>query len=60
MNTENNQIHGAYIENVNTNHTIGRIVEEYANRKWWKGFWGGWTSAMIFMSLVLTIHKKSI
>ena len=31
------ELHGAYIKNVDKSKTLGRMVENYADQKWWKG-----------------------
>lgn len=51
------ELHGAYIESVDTSKPFGRIVENYARQKWWQGFYIGWTTAMIGVGLGLVLDK---
>jgi len=47
------ELHGLYIQNVDTTKPFGRIIENYANKKWWNGFYIGCSSSL---SLVILYH----
>ena len=51
------QLHGAYIKNVDKSKPFGRMVENYADQKWWKGFWIGWTTGLAGVCLGCILNK---
>jgi hypothetical protein len=51
------ELYGAQIKNVDTTKPFGRMVEDYANRKWWKGFCIGYSSAVGGVIIALLVEK---
>ena len=54
----NGEIHGAYIQHVDTSKPLGKLVENYANQKWWKGFYIGWSSGLIVAAVSFICSSK--
>lgn len=51
------EIHGAYIKNVDKTKPFGRMVENYADLKWWQGFWIGWASGLAGVGLGFFLNR---
>ena len=51
------EIYGAHIKNVDTTKPLGRLVENYANKKWWQGFWVGWGSAITGIGIGVLLDR---
>lgn len=54
----NGELHGAYIQHVDTSKPLGKLVENYANQKWWKGFYIGWSSGLIVAAVSFICSSK--
>jgi hypothetical protein len=49
----------SYIESVDTEKPLGKIVDHYSNMRWWRGFYIGWISGITYSSLLfLYFHYK--
>jgi hypothetical protein len=40
------------IQSTNQKYPLGRIVERYAQMKWWTGFYTGWISGISYCSIL--------
>ncbi len=52
------EVDKAFISQVDITRPIGWMVENYANQKWWKGFYLGWTCSCVIIATCILVTKK--
>jgi len=55
---QNSEIQNAYIQSVDVTKPVGRMVEYYANQKYWQGFYTGSICSMIGLGLGIFLVDK--
>ena len=47
-----------YISQVDTSRPVGLLLENYANQKWWQGFYLGWSFSCVIITTCILVMKK--